>query len=145
MTDWIHSLKDISRDVDFFPAATEEAIAAARAVLGPLPPALEGVLRVTNGLVCRSFRLLSVFDSAYPKKTWESLQRANTAEKTDALGGSAAMLRRFLVIANIGNGFAALEKALPESVWYEELDGPLLHATHLDLRAFIELMVEKAE
>jgi len=135
----------LSSDLDFLPPAKAEAIAEAESAVGPLPAELREILELSNGLINRSFRLYSVFDQTNPKKTWESLQRANHPQTARSLGGDPELLRRFLVIADIGGGYAALDRS-DGSIWFEETGGDgELHQTDLTFREFIETMMENAE
>lgn len=142
--DWVYQLKTLSADVDYFPPASSTAIAEAENVVGPLPAELSELLTISNGIACRSFRLYSAFDRTHVKKTWESLQRANDSSKTQALGGDQELLSRFLVIADIGNGFAVWDRT-DSTIWFEEIHDENLHQTDLSLREFVELMVQNVE
>jgi|SRR5919106_1487576 hypothetical protein len=144
MGDWILELPRVSADVVFLPPASAEVIADAEGAVGQLPDDLKKVLARTNGLSARSFRLLSAFDPRQPKKTWESLQRANDPEKTEALGADRELLRRFLVFADIGNGVAVWDRTRG-SIWFEEKGDDKLRETDLSVREFIETMVKNAE
>lgn len=137
-------MRELSADVEFFPPAPPAAIAAAEREVGKLPQVLKDFLFVTNGLVCRSFRMLSAFDPDRRKKTWESLQRFNDPAKTRALGSDPGLLRRFLVFADIGGGYAAWDRSR-DSVWFEESHHDKLRETDFTLREFVETMVRKAE
>lgn len=141
---WIERLREISHDVEFMPPATAAVLADAELVLGELPSKLKDMLSYSNGLVCRSFRVLSAFDQENPKKTWDSLQRANDVEKTRALGGDRDLLARFLVFADIGGGFAFWDRT-DCSIWFEELGSNDLRQTDLSFEAFVEGMVRDAE
>jgi len=140
---WIQQLQKLSADVDFIPPASLAVIDEAERALGGVPPELKELLKITNGLVCRSFRLFSVFDHTRTKKTWDSLQRANDTEKTNALGGDKDLLSRFLVFADIGNGFAVWDRT-DGTIWFEENGSQDLVQTDLSLREFVELMVINA-
>jgi hypothetical protein len=60
------------------------------------------------------------------------------------LGGDPDLLRRFLVFADIGNGFAAIDRG-DGSIWYEEASDEEIRQTDLNLREFVEVMVRSAE
>ena len=143
-TEWVSGLKDVSHDVEFLPPATPAVIAEAERAIGDLPQDLKELLTLTNGLICRSFRVFSAFDPQQPKKTWESLQRANDPGKTQALGGDRVLLGRFLVFADIGGGAAAWDRT-DGSIWFEETRGDELRQTDLSLRTFLETMCRNAE
>jgi hypothetical protein len=142
--EWLSSLQAVSPDVELLPPAGTAVIAEAEHLLGELPGELKDVLARANGLVCRSFRLLSAFDRDQPKKTWESLQRANDPSTTRALGGDPDLLARFLVFADIGGGFAAWDR-VQGSIWFEEAHDEELCHTDLSLSEFVETMVRNAE
>jgi hypothetical protein len=142
--EWVQKLRDVSRDVEFLPAASAAVINEAERVVGELPTELKELLAYSNGLVCRSFRLFSAFDRDQPKKTWESLQQVNNPQKTRALGGDRDLLARFLVFADIGGGFAVWDRT-DNSLWFEETHDADLRQTDLSLIAFVETMVRNAE
>jgi len=141
---WLFELKQISADVEFFPPGSPVVIAEAERALGNLPGEIKDLLARSNGLVCRSFRLFSAFDSEQPRKTWESLQRANDPSKTQALGGDRELLARFLVFADIGAGVAVWDRT-QRSIWFEETRDDQLRQTFFTLRDFVETMVRNAE
>ena len=141
-TDWRELLGDY-QDIEIGPPASEELIAGAEMSLGPLPVLLRDLLQQTNGLVCRSFCLYPVFDPSRPKKTWESIQRVNDPRTTRALAADADLLKRFLVFADIGNGFAAMDRN-DGTIWFEEESGSSFDQIDLDLREFVEVMITNA-
>jgi len=143
-TEWVSALKNIAADVEFFPPVSAEAIAEVERSLGNIPQDIRDFLAQTNGLACRSFRLYSAFDPDQPKKTWESLQRANDSSTTQALGGDEELLARFLVFADIGSGVAVWDRT-QDSIWFEEVHDDQLRQTDLSLREFVELMLRNAE
>lgn len=142
--EWVPELKAISSDVEFFPPAGPDAISALEKSLGAIPQDLKDFLAQSNGLACRSFRLYSAFDHDLPKKTWESLQRANDPSTTQALGANEELLLRFLVFSDIGSGAAVWDRT-QGTIWFEDADDDQLHETDLSLREFVETMVQNAE
>jgi len=141
---WICELKEGFPDLDLFPPASPDIILATEKLVGPLQVELVELLRCSNGLACRSFRLFSAFDRKHIKKTWESLERANDPDKTAALTGDAEFLARFLVFADIGNGFAYFDRS-DWSIWFSESDDHELRQTTFSFREFIETMTRNAE
>lgn len=143
---WLDRLRNDYEDLDVLPPASAEALSAAECEVGQLPGELREMLSVSNGLACRSFRLLSAFESHNPKKTWECVQRANRVDQTDALGGDPGLLKRFLVFSYIGNGWACIDRT-DGSVWYEDRskEDTSLERLTLGLREFVETMVRNAE
>lgn len=59
------------------------------------------------------------------------------------MGGDPDLLRRFLVFADIGSGFAALDRS-DGSIWFQEV-GDDLFQTDLSFWEFVETMVTNAE
>jgi len=142
--DWLDELRVTYPELDLFPPAAAESLVEVEKTVGQLPDELRDLLRRSNGLVCRSFRLYSAFDREKPKKTWESLQRANDPAKTHALGGDRELLGRFLVFADIGGGHALFERS-SGSIWFEEPPDDQVRQTDLGLREFVETLVQNAE
>jgi hypothetical protein len=141
---WLAQLRAAYPDLELLPPASPSVLDDTEKAVGPLPPPLRELLRYSNGLVHRSFRLYSAFDPRNSKKTWESLQRANDAAKTDALAADHDLLERFLVFADIGNGHAMLERG-NGSIWFEESQDDHVRQTDLGFRDFLETMVRNAE
>jgi hypothetical protein len=142
--DWLSNLKHTSADVELLAPAAPGVISEAERSVGELPRELKAVLEQANGVVCRSFRLYSAFDRGQPKKTWESIQRANDPVSARALGGDRELLTRFLVFADIGGGFAVWDRT-GSFIWFEEAGDEELRQTDLSFREFIEMMVRNAE
>lgn len=141
--EWLSELAGRNADLEMGPPASPAALGALAQSVRGVPAELEALLKLSNGLVCRSFELFPAFDSANPKKTWNSIQRANDASVTDALGGSEDLLDRFLVFADIGDGFAVFDRG-DGSIWFEEGEAQELVQTDMELAEFIEEMVRNA-
>ncbi len=142
--DWLAHLKAACPDIELFPPGSGPVIAEVESAVGQLPSELSELLRHSNGLRCRSFHLFSAFDRKHYKKTWESLQRANDPKHADALDGDPSLLARFLVFADIGNGFAFWDRT-DGAIWFNESHDQDLVQTKLSFREFVETMVENAE
>ena len=140
---WLRALQSRFNETETFRPVSADLLAEAERTLGKLPATLRDLYLLSNGLRCRSFTLFPVFDPDAPKKTWESIQRANDLSQTDALGGDPDLLERFLVFADIGNGFAAFDRQ-DETIWFEEGEGELAR-TDLRLQEFVAVMLENAE
>jgi hypothetical protein len=144
---WLTELKDLYDDIETQGPASAEAIAFASESVGALPPELADFYSVSNGLECRSFRLLPVLDQSMRKtlrKTWNSIQRANAPATAEALGRDEGLLSRFLVFADIGDGYAFFDRRTGK-IWFEELGQDEVSETELTFREFVELMVKNAE
>jgi len=141
---WLEELKSNFPDLDLLPAASLEVLRKTEEEVGKLPANLAKVLEASNGLTCRSFRLLSALDPSNPKKTWESLQRANDPKKSDALGRANELHERFLVFADIGNGYAMFDRE-DQTIWFAESGDTEIQQTDLSFEEFISVMLERAE
>jgi len=104
--------------------------------LGPVPNDLVEFFSLTNGLVHEWFRVLPLEDATNPKRTWDSIERANDPSTTRFLDGDRDLLERFLVFAEIGGGNCAMIDRTDMSIWYEEDD---LHQTDMTLVEFLEV------
>jgi hypothetical protein len=140
---WLTELKAVYEDIEMKRPASAEAIASASESVGALPPELAEFYSVSNGLECRSFNLLPVLDQPV-RKTWNSIQRANAPATAEALGRDEDLLSRFLVFADIGQGYAFFERRTGK-IWFEELGQDEVSETDLTFREFVELMVKNAE
>lgn len=129
---WLQAQQTAQPVLQILPGASEAVLLEAERAVGPLPPPLRGLLGVSNGLVCGGIRVYSAYDDRLPKKTWESLQRANTPGKTEALGGSAELLQRFLVFADVGNCYLAMDRT-DGSIWFQEVRSDSVEGTTLTL------------
>ena len=140
--DWLIELRHQFPDVELLPPASEKVIADAEETVGQLPGVLIELLACSNGLVVRSFRLFSAIDSQHIKKTWESLQRANTGPS--AVFKDPSFANRFLIFGDIGNGFAMFDRN-DETIWFMENEDNEIRQTDFTLREFIQTMAENAE
>jgi hypothetical protein len=141
---WLARLRRTCRDLELMPPAWQEDVTAAEDAVGPMPDELRNLYLVSNGLQCRSFAIYPVFAERDLKRTWSSLQRANAEDTAEALGGNEDLLRRFLVFADIGKGYAMFDRN-DGTIWFEEMPNDVAHQTDLQFREFIELMVTNAE
>lgn len=142
--EWLRQLCETEPDIELMTPAADRLVRDAGPHVGELPSELEQLLRVTNGLTCRTFRLYPLFDESNPKKTWDSLQRVNDPANSDALGGDIELHKRFLVFADIGGGHAMLDRR-GRRIWYAEAQDEDISETDLTFREFIETMVRNAE
>ncbi len=142
--DWLRALRQRCPEVDLLPPGPASVLDRAEHEVGTLPDELRDFLRQANGMNCRSFRLLSAFDERLPKKTWESLQRANNPATARALGGDPELLSRFLVFADIGNGFAFFDRA-DGSIWFQESGEDEAAQTTLSFQEFLKTMIANAD
>ena len=137
----IQELKRVSNgEVELGPPASDAVIERTESIVGALPEDLKAVLRTVNGIVFRRFRLLSAWDEARPKRTWESIERGQAAmfEDGDALG------QRFLCVADIGDGYAVYDRETA-LVWFLEGDEGVLRKTDLGLIEFIRVATAHTE
>jgi hypothetical protein len=143
--EWLEALVQVYPDTELRPPATEPLIADAEKALGrALPSVLVETLLCSNGLVCRSFALHPVYDPAAPKKTWESLQRANQLATSEVFNDSQELATRFLIFADIGGGVAMFD-GINGSIWMKDERESDLDELTLTFRAFVEVMIKNAE
>jgi hypothetical protein len=132
VTAWLLRQRSIQPALKTLPPASPAVLAATELAVGPLPAPLRQLLAVSNGLRCGRIRVFSAFDERLPKKTWESVQRANDPEKTRALGRSPELLRRFLVFADVGNCYLLWDRT-DGTVWYDRVRDADIHRTCVGL------------
>lgn len=99
-----------------------------------LPNCFKEFYKHCNGLSCEWFRVFPVRDPSNPKKTWDSLELANSSQSR-YFSGDLEFLSRFLVFAEISGGQCASCDRSDGSIWYEENE---LHQTDMTLEEFIE-------
>ena len=141
---WLARMSELYPDLNVHQPASGDLIHDAEESLGNLPLELAAFYRLANGLESRSFKIFPLFDTARPKKTWESLQRINSAATTNALQGDENLLSRFLVFADIGNGYAMIDRT-NGTIWFEEPHDPNVKQTDFSFREFVETMLANAE
>jgi len=107
---------------------------------GKLPKELENLYYLTNGAEGENFRILPLFRKDDPKKTWDSLERANDINSTKFRIGED-LLSRFLVFGEIGGLNCVMYDRHDQSIWYEDEEG--YHKTDLSLKEFIEGLVSE--
>ena len=92
--------------------------------------------RLSNGIEYENFRILPFYDPNNPKKTWDSLERANDPHTTKfSLDGD--LLNKFFVFAELGASHCAMYDRIDGSIWYEDDEG--YHRTTMNLKEFVEL------
>lgn len=104
-----------------------------------LPPSFVGFYKHCNGLTCEWFRFFPISDPSSPKKTWDSLDLANS-KQSRYFNGDVDFLSRFLVFADISGGQCASCDRNDESIWYQEDE---LHQTDMTLEEFIEMSLRE--
>jgi hypothetical protein len=144
MVQWISQIKNEYPGLETFPPASPSALEKVKQSLGELPEELEALLKASNGMIYHKFRLFPAYDPANPKKTWESLQRVNDPAKTRALRGDQELLNRFLVFADIGDGYAMFDRT-DGSIWYETAAEPEVMQTDLSLQEFVQGMLNEED
>ena len=133
---WIEILNELQTrfGFDMLPPVSKDARNHAAATLA-LPAGLDSLYEATNGISYEWFEILPLYDEKSIKKTWDSLQKANSldASKFDV---DEEFLRTFLIFADIGGGdYAAIDRR-DGAIWYAE--GDELHRTDLDLAGFLQ-------
>lgn len=90
-------------------------------ILSFLPKDLIMFYEETNGILGESFKILPFYDQKYPKKTWDSIERANNLETTKFLINSK-VLKDFIIIGNLTGLSALMVSKKDQSLWFEEKD-----------------------
>lgn len=122
-----------------FSPANEEDIISAEAAVGSLPNILKDFYKITNGFEFDSFRVLPVFDNKSIKSTWDSINRANSADDTK-FSLNKELLNRFVIFAEIGALHCAFMDKNDETIWFE--DDEDYNQTDLHLEEFITLALK---
>jgi hypothetical protein len=102
---------------------------------------LKKFYEITNGIEADYFCILPLYDECNPKKTWDSLERANNFLTTKFNVPDADFLRRFLIFAEIGGLCVALLDREDGSIWYE--DQTSYHQTDLSFEEFLDGMLSE--
>jgi hypothetical protein len=110
--------------------------------IGPVPPAFVDLYGITNGFCYEWFRILPIKDVANPKKTWDSIQKANDPKRSKYFHNNPDILKRFMIFAEISGGNCALLDRNDMSIWYQEND---LHQTDLVLFDFVETEIREVD
>ena len=97
---------------------------------------------ITNGLSHEWFRILPIEDPSNIKSTWDSIQKANEADKSK-FELDEEFLSRFVAFAEIGVGECAVFDKTDGSIWFEENEE--LQKTDMDLTDFIETCLKEVE
>lgn len=136
------ALKEYLQDkgVRLFNPVSSKIIVDFENSFSPLPFELKQFYQISNGLVFEEFRILPIFDKEDLKETWDSLERANTLEKTKFKLESISSPNDFLVFAEIGGGHMALYSKADEKIWFEDDEG--FYETTLSLCDFIKGIIE---
>lgn len=120
---------------------SREVIEGLVSILGLNAAFLELYL-ITNGLSHGWFRILPIEDPSNIKDTWDSIQKANDADKSK-FELDEDFLNRFVVFAEIGAGECAVFDRTDGSIWFEEDEE--LQKTDMDLAYFIETCLKEVE
>ena len=114
----------------------EQCLADAEADIGKLPADVRWFYRTTNGLRYEWFNVLPVEQKNDIKHTWDGIKRANNVSTSKFQGFTPELLKRFLIVAEIGGGYCACICRDDGSLWFEDADG--IHQTDLTFAEFLE-------
>lgn len=96
---------------------------------------------VCNGLSLKWLTILPISDGTATAFT--SIQLANQTESSPYLSGSAELLDRFLIFADIGNGACAAIDRIDSSIWYQ--DGEDFRHAPITILEFLRTCVRDLE
>ncbi len=139
MTDWKASIDQwrARHAVRTLRALSRPVVERASADLGSFPTDLLVLYLCTNGLSKDAFVIFSIADDSDPKRTWNSVQRANRQGQTEVLVGyETDVTSRFLVIGQVAYERGALVERSTGALWFED-DEKLVHTNH-SLEPFID-------
>ena len=98
--------------------------------------------KVTNGLNYEWFVIFPLEDVSNIKNTWDSIQRANSPEKSK-FGFDEAFLDRFVIFAEIGAGECGVFDKSDHSIWFET--SGQFQKTDMNLANFIEICLREVQ
>jgi hypothetical protein len=88
-------------------------------ILSLLPDDLISFYGKTNGILGESFKILPFYDPQDPKKTWDSIERANNLEATKFLIDSE-LLKDFIIIGTLTGLHVLMISKKDHSLWVED-------------------------
>jgi hypothetical protein len=131
----VDSLKEYSltEEISFIHPASEDLINSFEQSVSIFPPELKEIYSFTNGFFTPTLDLLPIFDKNNMKKTWDSINRANS-EKT-SFDFSSKWFDHLCIFARFSGAFALAFDKNDFSWWIEYPDG--MHQKKSNLRDFL--------
>lgn len=109
-------------------------------ILASLPEDIGTFYSKTNGILGESFKILPFYDRAYPKKTWDSIERANNLEATKFLI-SPEILKDFIIIGNLTGLSSLMVSKKDQSLWFEDKDE--FNKLKIDFNLLLDKLLEE--
>lgn len=107
-----------------------------------IPQELLSLYLASNGLRIGTAQVLPAEAKSSVKRTWDSIQRANSPSTSRFFDGDPDFFSRFIVFAEIGAGEAAVFDRTDGSIWYENEEH--LKMTSFTLQDFLQALVKEA-
>ena len=128
-----------SEDISFVKPAPMELIDAFERDIVKFPKELREIYEFTNGFFSPMFDLLPLFDKNNIKRTWDSINRANSEQNT--FDFSQEWLDKFCIFGRFDGRFAAAFDKQEHKLWMEFPDGNM-HGQSGTLRDFLLIGLE---
>ena len=144
MTDYFRELVNSWRkafEIQILPPPPKASLDRLEDEVGSIPEDFRMLYSATNGLRAETFSVLPFYEENDPKKTWDSIERANDIARSRFLERDPELFARFLIFADIGGNRAAAYDKSDWSIWFENDEG--LSQTDLSLTDFIQLLLEE--
>lgn len=100
----------------------EAVITNSELKVGEIPTVLKEFYKISNGIEAESFRILPLYDSLAPKKTWDSIERANNPQ-TSKFSLDRNLLSKFFIFCELQANHCVFMDKEDNSIWYEDDKG----------------------
>ncbi|MBQ7673019.1 MAG: hypothetical protein IJT36_00575 [Alphaproteobacteria bacterium] len=137
----VEMLKEYAQleDLSFVKPAPVELLSDFENTIAKFPKELREVYEFTNGFFSPMFDLLPIFDKNNIKRTWDSINRANSIENT--FDFSQKWLDKYCIFGRFNGRFAAAFYKEDCSLWIEYPDGGM-YEKKTSLRDFLLIGLE---
>lgn len=138
----VDMLKEYSEkggSISFVQPVSNECLSNFEEHIAVLPKDLKEVYCFTNGFFSDMVDLLPIFDKNNVKRTWDSIERANSDRTT--FDFPIDWMKDFCIFARFNATFAMAFNKLDHTLWLEYPDGTL-HEKQTSLRDFILVGLE---
>ena len=136
----VEMLKEYAQleDLSFVKPVSTELLDNFEHNVAKFPIELRKVYEFTNGFFAPMFDLLPIFDKSNIKRTWDSINRANSEKNT--FNFSQTWLDRFCIFGKFDGKYAAAFDKNDHTLWIEYPDG--MHEKIISLRDFLLIGLE---
>lgn len=139
--DALEMLKEYAEleDISFIKPVSSDLINSFEKDVAKFPTELKKIYEFTNGFFSPMFDLLPIFDKNNVKRTWDSINRANSEKNT--FNFSREWLNKFCIFGRFDGKFAAAFDKEEYKFWIEFPDGNM-HRQSGTLRDFLLIGLE---